>query len=266
MIKFFRNIRQTLMMENKTGKPAAMPSAGKPVVRYLKYAIGEIVLVVIGILIALQINNWNEDNKEKRKIHTNIMSILDDIKEDSIAINSLINTLSKQEQSAAHIVPIMESKTKIIQDSLKFILDFNMLTTTPLITQRNNTWQLLTSSGQLSEFPDQKLLKLLQDYYYDYNYINTNFSNTSTPTKLQLRELKYELFEDSEHRKFFPTDHPIAPGKAVYDSIFQNHHILALCRYIGSTSTFFEVQFKTLEEQCSVIINYINNKYSYKQQ
>jgi len=44
MIKFFRNIRQNLIMENKTGK-------------YLKYAIGEIVLVVIGILIALQLNN-----------------------------------------------------------------------------------------------------------------------------------------------------------------------------------------------------------------
>jgi hypothetical protein len=48
MIKFFRKIRQKLLMENKTGK-------------YFKYAIGEIFLVVIGILIALQINNWNSD-------------------------------------------------------------------------------------------------------------------------------------------------------------------------------------------------------------
>src|SRR5210317_2071092 len=52
MIKFFRNIRQNLLSEGKTGK-------------YLKYAIGEIVLVVIGILIALQINNWNEARKAK---------------------------------------------------------------------------------------------------------------------------------------------------------------------------------------------------------
>ena len=52
MIKFFRHIRQTLLMENKTSK-------------YFKYAIGEIILVVIGILIALQINNWNELNKER---------------------------------------------------------------------------------------------------------------------------------------------------------------------------------------------------------
>ena len=46
-------------MENKTGKPAL------PAGRYFKYAIGEIVLVVIGILIALSINNWNEDRKSR---------------------------------------------------------------------------------------------------------------------------------------------------------------------------------------------------------
>jgi hypothetical protein len=63
MIKFFRHIRQNLIMENKTGK-------------YLKYAIGEIVLVVIGILIALQINNWNE----YRKLQIEELKLLMDIK------------------------------------------------------------------------------------------------------------------------------------------------------------------------------------------
>ena len=54
MIKFFRKIRQNLLMENNTGK-------------YFKYAIGEIVLVVIGILIALSINNWNENGKDRKQ-------------------------------------------------------------------------------------------------------------------------------------------------------------------------------------------------------
>jgi len=53
MLKFFRKIRKDLLSDGKTGK-------------YLKYAIGEIVLVVIGILIALQINNWNENRKDAR--------------------------------------------------------------------------------------------------------------------------------------------------------------------------------------------------------
>jgi len=50
MIKFFRKIRRQLLTENRFSK-------------YLLYAIGEIVLVVIGILIALQINIWNENRK-----------------------------------------------------------------------------------------------------------------------------------------------------------------------------------------------------------
>ncbi len=52
MIKFFRKIRYVLMQKNKTG-------------RYIKYALGEIVLVVIGILIALSINSWNENRKKE---------------------------------------------------------------------------------------------------------------------------------------------------------------------------------------------------------
>ena len=68
MIKFFRKIRYDLMEKNKTGK-------------YLKYAIGEIVLVVIGILIALQINNWNES----RKLESSELNILVEIKENLIS-------------------------------------------------------------------------------------------------------------------------------------------------------------------------------------
>ena len=60
MIKFFRNIRKDLMEKNKTS-------------RYIKYAIGEIILVVIGILIALQINNWNE-NRKLKAIELNLLS------------------------------------------------------------------------------------------------------------------------------------------------------------------------------------------------
>ena len=54
MLKFFRRIRQNLLSENKFSK-------------YMLYAIGEIILVVIGILIALQINNWNEGRKDRAK-------------------------------------------------------------------------------------------------------------------------------------------------------------------------------------------------------
>ena len=71
MIKFFRRIRYNLMEQNKTGK-------------YFKYAIGEIILVVIGILIALSINNWNEDRKDKVREKATLYKFLQDLKSDSI--------------------------------------------------------------------------------------------------------------------------------------------------------------------------------------
>jgi hypothetical protein len=72
MIKFFRKIRQNLLMENKTGK-------------YFKYAIGEIILVVIGILIALQINNLNEERKQNRNFRELYTNLLLDLKADSVS-------------------------------------------------------------------------------------------------------------------------------------------------------------------------------------
>ena len=66
MIKFFRKIRQNLLMENKTGK-------------YFKYAIGEILLVVIGILIALQVNNLNESSKNDVKAEKFLMKLKNQI-------------------------------------------------------------------------------------------------------------------------------------------------------------------------------------------
>ena len=78
MIKFFRKIRYDLMEKNKTGK-------------YLKYAIGEIVLVVIGILLALSINNWNLDRRDKLKEIELLKGIRSDILIDTLDFNEIIN-------------------------------------------------------------------------------------------------------------------------------------------------------------------------------
>lgn len=69
MIKIFRKIRQKLLSENKFNK-------------YLLYAIGEIILVIIGILLALQINEWNGQKKDIRILQNDLEYILEDITED----------------------------------------------------------------------------------------------------------------------------------------------------------------------------------------
>jgi len=66
MIKPFRRIRQNLLMNNTN---ETVLNANNRTGKYLKYAIGEIVLVIIGNLIALQVNNWNEKRVEQLKIN-----------------------------------------------------------------------------------------------------------------------------------------------------------------------------------------------------
>ncbi len=83
MIKFFRKIRQNLLIKNKTGK-------------YIKYAIGEIILVVIGILLALQINNWNEDRKLKKEQHLALLNLKEDFKQNLESIENLITQTSNE--------------------------------------------------------------------------------------------------------------------------------------------------------------------------
>ena len=88
MIKFFRKIRYDLMEKNKTGK-------------YFKYAIGEIILVVIGILIALSLNNWNE-NRKKTDVEKGVLTnIYKDLVIDSIQFDYYRSDFQKIE--ALHV-------------------------------------------------------------------------------------------------------------------------------------------------------------------
>jgi hypothetical protein len=83
MIPFFRKIRKKMADDNKP-------------IKYARYAIGEIVLVVIGILIALQINTWNEERKEKNKANIYTDKLINDIVQDTININKLIEIGNKR--------------------------------------------------------------------------------------------------------------------------------------------------------------------------
>ena len=104
MIKFFRHIRQPLIMKNPPAGRAGKTS------KYLKYAIGEIVLVVIGILIALQINNWNENQKLKKE-ETKLLNALVKEVESNISLldTIIIDNDSILKMSGSHLKKGLEN-------------------------------------------------------------------------------------------------------------------------------------------------------------
>ena len=106
MIKFFRKIRYDLMKKNKTGK-------------YLKYAIGEIILVVIGILIALSINNWSENRTSRTKEKLLLKELNTEFKRNKIEFDSARFYHRRALNSAEYIISKFPIDAKAIDlDSL----------------------------------------------------------------------------------------------------------------------------------------------------
>jgi len=139
MIKFFRKIRFNLMEQNKTGK-------------YFKYAIGEIVLVVIGILIALSINNWNENRKDSRLLTQFTDNLIEDLKIDSIAIGESIDQIKLDSIALNNFEKRVSNSTKALDTILKIARyeygyyiwihsDYN-----------SDTYQVLNSTGDIGLF------------------------------------------------------------------------------------------------------------------
>ena len=138
MIKFFRKIRQNLLSEGKIGK-------------YLKYAIGEIILVVIGILIALQINNWNEDQKKEIKKQDYYMQLLDDLNSDIKSTEYTIEEFSSHQKEYGDYTSLYDNEGLTPATAYEQISKLSLISTPPIFN--TNTIESLQSSGDIGLIP-----------------------------------------------------------------------------------------------------------------
>ncbi len=150
MIKFFRKIRQRLLSENKFSK-------------YLIYAIGEIILVVIGILIALQINNWNEGIKKDELVKSYLVTIKDNLNQDLEGFEKQIQILKTQKKEIDSIVKILnlESSNLITMNEI-IVQNQNVLMFREKETINNSSFLSIINSGSLNLFSKNTQNNLLE--------------------------------------------------------------------------------------------------------
>ena len=157
MVKVFRSFRQRFLNEGQ----------GK---KYFFYAIGEIFLVVVGILIALSINNWNKEKelrKAERKVYQNILSKINNDKND-IEANVIYN--DDRMVQFHHADAIIESNDREQIDTLKVIL--RKLYEYSDVDVSNNIYQNLVNSGELKLLKNDTIILQLQELEEHYIYIN----------------------------------------------------------------------------------------------
>jgi len=162
-------------MENKAGK-------------YFKYALGEIILVVIGILIALQINNWNEN----RKLRQTEIGYLINLKSDLIKEreNNTKYRLHRLEQAKnASFLINLESQPETIEDALDFTIKFDQVTFWVAYVRSNNTFKELISSGNLSLISNDSIKNSLFE-------IDEAFSQGEILENHMRREYEHYLYDE----------------------------------------------------------------------
>jgi hypothetical protein len=171
MIKFFRHIRQRLLVENRFSK-------------YLLYAIGEIALVMIGILLALQVNNWNEKRKQQHQEAELYEVLFESLKADSADVRRVRGLFDKGMNALEFIVS--RSFEELKEDySLQALRD--SLARTSFIGYsffpRYGAYNQITNNGYLaliqSEEIKSKLAELYDRTYPRYEHIDASMDEKS---------------------------------------------------------------------------------------
>jgi hypothetical protein len=189
MIKFFRRIRQQLLTENKFNK-------------YLLYAIGEIVLVVIGILIALSINNWNERIKIDKSIISHLEILKQNLNEDQLQLQILKKNITERKQSADSAVLQMMTIRPVDILLKKYLI---MLYQEYKFSPNTNAIETINQSNEIPAL-NIKLRTAILDYYAMIERTKERefISNTQIQTKYEpyLNEKYPNIFEKNNEWEF----------------------------------------------------------------
>ena len=232
MLRFFRKIRFELMEKNKTGK-------------YLKYAIGEIVLVVIGILIALQVNNWNEQRKENKELIQYKSRLIRQFQKDS-------SNLSSFNKGYGYVKPIFKTLDSTFRENLKGNVKKDSVIKIPIfITLQSEflseTYALdeLKNTGKMSIFKNDSLKDKLTEYQNLINQQHDIISRTKNKfddfDKLLYNVSKFSdmyylvnaesINQDAFMNQYWLIDASREAQRMVFDAITNtNHEILKLLR------------------------------------
>ncbi len=179
MIKFFRKIRQRLLKENH-------------VTRYLLYALGEIVLVVIGILIALQINNWNESRKQDLAEKEFITGVKNDLEQDKTYINLVLHQAEEKAHAFDLLVkeaPAVYNSDKKAMDSLLHIYFVSERTFYPI----SGSYQAAISGNEINRYKNKKIIApIIKLYNSTYDRLIDNGTISSNRWEYLTKKYSHE--------------------------------------------------------------------------
>ena len=252
MIKFFRRIRQQLVTENKFSK-------------YIIYALGEIVLVVIGILIALQINNSNEDRKQRRQELHYLKNLKTDLNLNISELDKYISVRNSRIESANYVLEHFEGKP--LTDLNAFAFHTTNIYIWQKFSQHDNTFQELVNSGNLALISNDTIKNGLLNLQALYKKLKNEEEHFRYDAEVLLYEPSYGVLDLNPIVKNFTyqvtegqTGENIALPKANYEAMLKdlkqkNGFVMAVYEF-----SVMNGQFNEMKRMCNTIIASIDHE------
>lgn len=270
MITVFRRLREKLVRENN-------------IRRYLVYAVGEILLVVIGILLALQVNNWNEERIRQESIQSYIKAMASDLEKDLIEIDIRMEQIEARSKDLERLTDyVRDRKINEIQNEDLFILVRSSYSYRAYVWYRSS-YDEITNSGSMKDIGNSGLREKIVAYYElaehmldDYakdmlvaekihdladQIININYSNEIRVFRRnnELNKQPYEQWVASaDYRELKRLDYPLL----VQDKSKLNEFVNKSFRLRNELETRTDNELPRMKAQAQEIIELINTVYN----
>jgi hypothetical protein len=238
MIKFFRRIRQQLLNENKTSK-------------YFKYAIGEIVLVVIGILIALQINNWNEERKYNLKAKVYAEKLINDLISDTLNINIHISRGENYQKSINKYFKFFDEGNHSINVLIDSAMNVNygFFRYLPI----NYTFKDMQSTGNSSLLTEEQR-KILIELTNTQEFLQIIFEKTISNLFSETRERNKYLDSDMSSSDFYKTLSITQKEESKVKGLKHQHEMLSINYDLHVSMKFFGSRIKEQSKEAILLL------------
>ena len=232
MIKFFRHIRKNLLSQGKTGK-------------YFKYAIGEILLVVIGILIALQINNWNENSKQQKQETKALKSLKGDFMHNLEELKKVSQSNAKNIRSC---IIILNHTGKRYSEDFEIDNVINDAMSSPTFYPSNGFLNDLINSGNLGILKNDILRNKLSSWQPTVEFIYN-------------RQTASEEFDNELIRYIFKNGSWLNVDQVINNDIIENIKLPESGFTIDNNEMLKSLEFENMIENQTVYYSILKNRY-----
>ncbi len=244
MIPFFRKIRYQLAQDNQF-------------LKYSRYAIGEIVLVVIGILIALYINNWNQERIERNKEVVYLTEIRNNLVQDTLQINTVLTFNESKRQAIIETYQIFGEVPEKGFNPIDFAMKMNPLSQYRVFYPKQTAYNNLLDVEGIDLVSNLQLRTKLSDYY------NSDYEKgTQEVIKSRTRDFTdyagYQLTTQETVQAFANTQLDIKTN--AMSELYKDHKMITLMMHMAKTLEYHDNEMRSIKSRIQEMLSLLDTE------